>query len=116
MKRKEVVWQVLLPGNSGALVALPSVSPHSSIFLLGLSTFTSCRSPPTPLTPLTPPESSTRRLHKRIRTLLCQKYDIVMETHKPFCPSLGDADMSPRANRCAIHYARRESLLNIIDI
>lgn len=45
MKRKEVVRQVLLPGNTGALVALLSVSPHSSIFLRGLSTFTSCRSP-----------------------------------------------------------------------
>ena len=34
MKRREAARQVLLPGNSGPLVALLSVSPHSSISLV----------------------------------------------------------------------------------
>lgn len=72
MKRKEVVRQVLLLGNSGPLVALLSGSAHSSIFLLGLSTFTSCRG----LTPRHQPQglASIRINHaKHIWTLLCQR-------------------------------------------
>lgn len=71
MKRREAVRQVLLLGNSGALVALLSISPHSSISLQPPHTVTS-----------SPTVSPPHHHHKQVGVWILAS---CLSLHPPFC-------------------------------